>query len=141
MGGGGRGAASLGGAGKEALPFYIHKKWKLREVEKDRALIKAIPNYFGGIGYVSKPNKASTVEFRVSSLKDLVNVILPHFGKYPLITKKRTDYLLFKQIVSPPDPAVFLPHFFYTHKSLSTTSDKKNGGETQRGRGGGGYVE
>jgi len=22
-----------GGAGKEALPFYIHKKWKLREVE------------------------------------------------------------------------------------------------------------
>lgn len=68
--------------------------------EKDRALIQAIQNYFGGIGYVSKPNKASTVEFRVSTLKDLVNVILPHFDKYPLITKKRTDYLLFKQIVS-----------------------------------------
>jgi hypothetical protein len=67
--------------------------------EKDRPLILAIQNYFGGIGYVSKPNKASTVEFRVSTLKDLVNIILPHFDKYPLISKKGIDYLLFKQIV------------------------------------------
>ena len=57
--------------------------------EKDRPLILAIQNYFGGIGYISKPNKASTVEFRVSTLKDLVNVILPHFDKYPLISKKK----------------------------------------------------
>jgi hypothetical protein len=39
------------------------------------------------------------VEFRVSILKDLVDVILPHFDNYPLITKKHSDYLLFKQIV------------------------------------------
>ena len=67
--------------------------------EKDRPLILAIQNYFGGIGYISKPNKALTVEFRVSTLKDIVNVILPHFDKYILISKKRIDYLLFKQIV------------------------------------------
>ena len=28
-----------------------------------------------------------------------MNVILPHFYNYPLITKKHSDYLLFKQIV------------------------------------------
>jgi hypothetical protein len=67
--------------------------------EKDRPLIMAIQNYFGGIGYVSKPNKASTVEFRVSTLKDLVYIIIPHFDKYPLISKKGIDYLLFKQII------------------------------------------
>jgi len=67
--------------------------------EKDRPLILAIQNYSGGIGYLSKPNKALTVEFRVSTLKDLVNVILPHFDKYILISKKRIHYLLFKQIV------------------------------------------
>jgi len=27
----GGGLLRWGGAGKEALPFYIHKKWKLRE--------------------------------------------------------------------------------------------------------------
>ncbi|PQE22335.1 hypothetical protein CJF30_00010702 [Rutstroemia sp. NJR-2017a BBW] len=53
--------------------------------EKDRALIQAIQDYFGGISYVSKPNKALTVEFRVSTLKDLVHVIISHFDKYPLI--------------------------------------------------------
>jgi hypothetical protein len=67
--------------------------------EKDRPLILAIQNYYGSIGYVSKPNKGLTVEFRVSTLKDLVMVILPHFDKYILISKKRIDYLLFKQIV------------------------------------------
>lgn len=67
--------------------------------ERDRDLIQAISNYFGGIGHVSKPNKASTVEFRVNCLKDIANVILPHFDQYPLLTKKRIDYRLFKQIV------------------------------------------
>ena len=67
--------------------------------EKDRPLILAIQNYFGGIGYISKPSKASTVEFRVSTLKDLVGVIIPHFDKYPLITQKQGDFLLFKEAI------------------------------------------
>lgn len=79
--------------------WNVQARVQIKMYEKDRALIKAVQDYFGGIGYVSKPNKASTVEFRVSTLKYLVDVILPHFDKYPLISKKRTDYLLFKQIV------------------------------------------
>lgn len=37
--------------------------------------------------------------FRVSSLKQILNKIIPHFDKYFLITQKRADYLLFKKIV------------------------------------------
>ena len=37
-------------------------------------------------------------EYRVSSLKNF-RVILNHFDKYPLITKKLGDYFLFKQSV------------------------------------------
>lgn len=66
--------------------------------EKDRPLIISIQNFFGGIGYVSKLNNSSTVEFRVSTLKDIINVVIPHFDKYSLITKKYYDYILFKQI-------------------------------------------
>jgi hypothetical protein len=51
------------------------------------------------IGHVSKPNNYSMVEFRVSTVKDLVDVIIPHFDNYPLNTKKYLDYLLFKKIV------------------------------------------
>jgi hypothetical protein len=47
--------------------------------EKDRALIQSIQDFFGGIGHVSKPNNSSMVEFRVNTVKDLVDVIIPHF--------------------------------------------------------------
>ena len=33
-------------------------------------------------------------------LKDLINVIIPHFDKYPLITHKRADFELFKSVVN-----------------------------------------
>jgi len=67
--------------------------------ERDRPLILAIQKFFGGIGAVSKPNNSSTVEFRISTLKDIVNVIIPHFEKYPLKTKKYSDYMIFKQVI------------------------------------------
>ena len=37
--------------------------------------------------------------FRVRSLTEIVNVILPHFDKYPLITQKLADYLLFCEAI------------------------------------------
>ena len=37
--------------------------------------------------------------FRVTSPKQILNQIIPHFDKYNLITQKQADYLLFKQIV------------------------------------------
>jgi hypothetical protein len=40
--------------------------------EKDRVLIQSIQEFFSGIGYLSKLNNTSTVEFRVSTLKDIV---------------------------------------------------------------------
>ena len=54
--------------------------------EIDRALMEKIQEFFGGIGYISKPNNNLAVEFRVSTLNDIANVIIPHFYKYPLVT-------------------------------------------------------
>jgi hypothetical protein len=67
--------------------------------EKDRDLIVKIQEYFGGIGYVSNPNKNLTAEFRVSTIKELTSVIIPHFDNYPLLTKKYFDYMFFKKII------------------------------------------
>jgi hypothetical protein len=78
--------------------WNVQARVQIKMHEKDRVLIQSIQEFFGGIGYVSKLNNTSSVEFRVSTLKDLVDVILPHFDNYPL-TKKHSDYLLFKEIV------------------------------------------
>lgn len=37
--------------------------------------------------------------FRVTSPKQILNKIIPHFDEYNLITKKKADYLLFKEIL------------------------------------------
>ncbi len=37
--------------------------------------------------------------YAVKSLKDLHNVIIPHFTKYPLLTQKKVDFALFKLAV------------------------------------------
>ena len=44
--------------------------------------------------------KKIRAEFRVSSLEELLTVIIPHFDRYPLITRKQGDYLLFREIVN-----------------------------------------
>ena len=66
--------------------------------KKDLELLKLIQAFFGGIGVIStSPNDMCA--FKVTSIKQILNQIIPHFDKYKLITQKQADYLLFKQAV------------------------------------------
>lgn len=69
---------------------------------KDHPLLEQIKNYFQVGTLLVKSNKTgnATVIYSVQSIKDINNYIIPHFDKYPLLTKKRADYLLFKEIVN-----------------------------------------
>ena len=62
----------------------------------DSELLLDIKKYFG-IGNFRLNQK--TCIFSVVKLKDIVEIIIPFFDKYPLHTKKRGDYLLFKRAV------------------------------------------
>lgn len=53
-----------------------------------------IQSYFG-VGNIHKGNN-NAVSYYVNKTQDLTKVIIPHFDRYPLITQKRADYLLFK---------------------------------------------
>lgn len=66
--------------------------------EKDGALLEKIQQYFG-VGKI-RENKVNNAKIlAVQSVKDLYNVIIPHFEKHLLITKKQADFLLFKQVI------------------------------------------
>ena len=65
---------------------------------RDTTLLKRILSYFG-VGKITICKKDGFVYFTVNSVKDLINVIIPHFDKYPLLTKKQADYEIFKHIV------------------------------------------
>ena len=52
-----------------------------------------------GVGGISLDNTRNMAAFRVSSISDLTNVIIPHFNKYPLLTQKHADFMLFKSAI------------------------------------------
>jgi hypothetical protein len=53
--------------------------------EKDRALLEQIASFFGVSKVINRGKDA--VQYRVSSIKELA-VIVEHFDKFPLISKK-----------------------------------------------------
>jgi hypothetical protein len=64
----------------------------------DLALLNKIQTFFG-IGSIRIDKRYGHYLYSVSSLKDLINVIIPHFDKYQLLTQKRADFILFKLVV------------------------------------------
>jgi hypothetical protein len=77
--------------------WHVRVEFAIGIHAKDKALLYQIQSFFGGVGQIYEYSEKC--HLRVFSSKDLTNVIIPHFDKYPLITKKRADFLLFKMAV------------------------------------------
>ena len=61
--------------------------------ERDLPLLKKIQQFFKGVGVIHRHGESS-FSYIVRSVSDL-KTIIEHFESYPLITKKRANYLLF----------------------------------------------
>ena len=59
------------------------------------AILYKIKAYFG-VGKIQIIKNRGHAVYVVNFIKDLCNVIIPHFDKYPLLTVKRINFLLFK---------------------------------------------
>lgn len=75
---------------------------------RDLPLLESIKSYFNEVGTIHISNEECA--YKVRSLKDVL-IITSHFEKYPLITQKHADYLLFKQIT---DKLVNKEHLTFT---------------------------
>ena len=82
---------------KRTLGWRVQAKFQIGLHKRDLALLLQVQKFFGGIGSLGK--SGNMVFYSVSSVKDLTNTIIPHFTKYPLLTQKAADFLLFKAIV------------------------------------------
>jgi len=65
---------------------------------RDLKLLEEIQLFFGVGTIAIKKDKESAI-FSIQSIKNITDVVIPFFEQYPLITKKRVDYLLFKRVV------------------------------------------
>lgn len=74
--------------------YTVNMAFSIGLHKKDTWLLKSIQSYFGGIGCLS--HHKNTVVWRVLSAREL-KVIVEHFDRYSLLTKKHLDFLLFKE--------------------------------------------
>jgi hypothetical protein len=63
----------------------------------DLVLLQRIQSFFG-VGSISINKNSNTAIYIVKSIQDIINIIIPHFIRYPLLTQKKADFLLFKSI-------------------------------------------
>ncbi|OCK73035.1 homing endonuclease [Lepidopterella palustris CBS 459.81] len=65
---------------------------------KDLNLLSLLQQYLGGIGSIHLARNRDIANYSIDSIKDLNNLIF-HLEKYPLLTQKAADFLLFKKAV------------------------------------------
>jgi group I intron endonuclease len=75
-------------------------KFRIELHVKDFELLNSIRSYFNDIGQLEVISTRKLAYFEVTKLNDLVNIVIPHFDKYPLQSVKSIDYLLWKQCIS-----------------------------------------
>lgn len=79
--------------------FQIRAVFSIQLHKKDLKLLERIKSYFG-VGTILLKKNASAAIYSIQSYRELNSVLIPHFDNYPLLTKKKADYLLFKSAVN-----------------------------------------
>ena len=78
--------------------YNIQISFELSLNYKDKALLESL-KYTLGVGNIFYNINDNTYKYKVSSINELINVIIPHFKKYYLITQKKKDFELFTKII------------------------------------------
>ena len=74
-------------------PYFVIKLHK-----RDKELLEKVKLFFNDIGKIRIKN--NSVYYEIYIKDQFLNIILPHFEKYPLITEKQNDFIIFKKILS-----------------------------------------
>ena len=83
---------------KSRTGWLIQPSFQIDLHERDIELLQEIQRYFGGRGNILKKPLGQLI-YRVGSFAHIIEVIIPHFDTYPLITDKQADYLLFRAVI------------------------------------------
>lgn len=79
--------------------WIVQASFQMRMNSKDLALLVLVQQFFNGIGSFSHNTNTNTVNYTITKLSDFVNIIIPHFNNYPLISAKSIDFKLWAQCI------------------------------------------
>ena len=108
------------------LGWRVQLKFQIGLHTKDLNLLCLLQQYLGGIGSIHLASNRDIVNYSIDSIKDLNNLIT-HLEKYPLLTQKAADFLLFKKAVELVNDKAHL-----TVEGLNSIRKIKSGRNTGR---------
>ena len=82
---------------RHKLGWEIRPSFSVSQNNDRSEVIRLLKGYFG-CGSIRKDRSDKTVKFEVRSIKDLVEKVISHFEKYPLISTKNRDFKFFAEI-------------------------------------------
>lgn len=77
--------------------FQVLPEFTVVQHERDVQILHALKSYFG-CGVVRK-NNGDRMAYRVRGYEHLSKTVIPFFEKHPLKTRKRVDFIKFRDIV------------------------------------------
>lgn len=76
-------------------------QYKVSQKRKNRGILHDIVNFFGGHGSVIIDSRRNDqLKYQVRSVAVIIEVIIPHFDTYPLLTSKSLNYQDFKRAIA-----------------------------------------
>ena len=72
--------------------------FKVTQKEHSSGILKDLHKYFGCGNIYIDNRKENALKFSVSIIEDIIEKIIPHFDKYPLLTSKNLDFQDFKKV-------------------------------------------
>ena len=82
---------------KMTLGLEVRPSFSVSQHQRSKDIILFLQRHFkcGGVRY---SRRDQNFKFEVRSIKDLVEIIIPHFERYPLMTDKKEQFERFAQI-------------------------------------------
>ena len=82
---------------KALLGWELRPSFSVSQNEDRRQVLDIIQEYFG-CGYVRRDYADKTVKFEIRDHSQLKQKVIPHFEKFPLLSRKQNDFELFRTI-------------------------------------------
>ena len=92
-------AISFNKRAKMKTGIEIKPSFWIAQNKRNLQILKDIHKYFG-CGAIRFNKHDQTYKYEVRSIRDLMNIIIPHFQEYPLRTTKSKDFETFNKICS-----------------------------------------
>ena len=92
---------------KMLIGWELRPSFSVSQNEDKRQVLDLMQEYFG-CGYIRRDFFDKTVKFEIRDHRELMIKVIPHFVRFPLISRKQRDFELFKEICEKVDKAEHL---------------------------------